>query len=197
MQFVLPFTKSRLQSGNLPVENEQIVGDDESIVDEPVENSITPTLDSQVQQPSEQLNESSEGPSHRLSSSGRSSLKRKRTTVPSPCDVMENAVVSYLSQKSSEKSENPDLDFFRSIIPDLSTFTPSQKRRFKLKILQILEDMSNEGSRPSSNYTENLSDLSSHTSSSYLPNITHDMENQSKNRNTTSGETVECEYFRL
>lgn len=157
MQFVLPFTKSRSQSGNLPIvsfESDQNVEDDESTVDEPDEVSktedlevpVTPYTPDSPHEPSEQLNKSG-GSSRMSASTGKFSAKRKIPTkyddVPYD-DEMKKAVVGYLYKRTTMKSENPDLDFFKSILPDLVTFTPSQKRRFKVKVLQILEEISNE-----------------------------------------------------
>lgn len=42
-------------------------------------------------------------------------------------------------------NKNPDLDFFISILPDMVELNASQKRRFKQKVLQILDDICNEG----------------------------------------------------
>ena len=54
---------------------------------------------------------------------------------------MEHAVINYLSQKSEPKSENPDLDFFKSILPDMGNLNASQKRRFKVVVLQTLDNI--------------------------------------------------------
>jgi len=47
-------------------------------------------------------------------------------------------------ERPQPPAESPDLQFFRSIVPDMAAFNPSQKRRFKLRVLQLLEEMSAE-----------------------------------------------------
>lgn len=43
---------------------------------------------------------------------------------------------------------NPDLSFFHSILSDVASLNPSQKRRFKLQVLQLLDDIANESLAP-------------------------------------------------
>lgn len=152
MQFILPYTKSRSQSGNIP--NESIVGsemendesnEDEEDVDKSEESEMH-TPNHPTQKPLEHLQESNNS-AHMSPSLRRLPVKRKIQPNP-PVDEMEKAVVGYLSQRNIQKPENSDLEFFKSIIPDVAALNPSQKRRFKVKMLQTLEDMSKEGNVP-------------------------------------------------
>lgn len=152
MQFILPYTKSRSQSGNIP--NESIVGsemendesnEDEEDVDKSEESEMH-TPNHPTQKPLEHLQESNNS-AHMSPSLRRLPVKRKIQPNP-PVDEMEKAVVGYLSQRNIQKPENSDLEFFKSIIPDVAALNLSQKRRFKVKMLQTLEDMSKEGNVP-------------------------------------------------
>lgn len=37
--------------------------------------------------------------------------------------------------------ENSDMEFFRSILPDIAALTPQQKRKFKIGILELIDDV--------------------------------------------------------
>lgn len=41
----------------------------------------------------------------------------------------------------NSKTSNPDMDFFRSLLPDIADFSPSQKRFFKQKVLQVIDEI--------------------------------------------------------
>jgi len=38
-------------------------------------------------------------------------------------------------------SELADMEFFRSILPDLAALTPQQRRKFKIGILELIDDV--------------------------------------------------------
>lgn len=38
-------------------------------------------------------------------------------------------------------AENTDMEFFRSILPDIAALTPQQKRKFKIGILELIDDV--------------------------------------------------------
>ncbi|RZF45657.1 hypothetical protein LSTR_LSTR010608 [Laodelphax striatellus] len=44
---------------------------------------------------------------------------------------------------------NPDLEFFKSILPDIANFTPAKKRTFKRKILDLIDELSEDCTLPS------------------------------------------------
>ncbi|XP_060536904.1 uncharacterized protein LOC132708552 [Cylas formicarius] len=135
MQFVLPFTKSRPQSGNLPIENDGEMFETENFSIDGYENDSRATgLEEQpFDHPETDLVDSDLQTSSCTSS--RSSTKRK-APPKTPVDEMEHAVVKYFSQRSAPQPENPDLDFFKSILPDVGALDASEKRKFKLKVPQ-------------------------------------------------------------
>lgn len=122
MQFVLPFTKSRPQSGNLPIENdeEETFETDQINIDDDENDSRATGVEEHPpdHHPKTDLLDTnfSRTPSR---TSSRSSTKRK---VPSKCPVeeMKHAVVNYLSNKrGAPQPENPDLDFLKAFFPML------------------------------------------------------------------------------
>lgn len=44
---------------------------------------------------------------------------------------------------SSQETDDADLNFFRSLLPDIRTMTPSQKRRFKMGIFGLMDNVLN------------------------------------------------------
>ncbi|KAL3269368.1 hypothetical protein HHI36_008439 [Cryptolaemus montrouzieri] len=56
-------------------------------------------------------------------------------------DPFGEAVKMYFARKLA-KDQNPDLEFFKSILPDIADFSPSQKRRFKQKVLKAIDEVS-------------------------------------------------------
>lgn len=143
MQFILPFTKSRPQSGNLPFKNneDEMFDTAQCTIDNDDIDSIATCFEEPA--PDEHLEPNLLDASNFLHTPSRtlskSSTKRKQPKPPE--DEMEQAVIKYLSQKSAPQPENPDLDFFKSILPDVATLNASEKRMFKVKVLQILDDM--------------------------------------------------------
>ena len=185
MQFVLPFTKSRPQSGNLPhTIEDDIFENDCPTGDEDEEDSRPADPETQTPDHPSQADLDHSNSSRTPSTSSRSSIKRKASSKP-PVDEMESAVVSYLSERNVRKPENPDLDFFKSILPDVATLDASQKRRFKVQILQTLESMLQETNRsacatPLLNVRP-ASNSSIYSSSTASSNMTHSFNNSTGN----------------
>ncbi|KAL1487910.1 hypothetical protein ABEB36_015295 [Hypothenemus hampei] len=195
MQFVLPYTKSRPQSGNLPITEEEMFENADSIENE-TENlstveSETPPFDHISQADIDHENFSSTpSTSSMLSTSttpstSTTSSKKRKTLLKPPVDEMETAVINYLSKKNASKPENPDLQFFKSILSDVATLNVSQKLRFKLIILQMLQNMTKENetsARPPSR-AGNKSDVQSnrhvsknHSNNSFILDSSSEME---------------------
>lgn len=178
MQFVLPFTKSRPQSGNLPLENneDEVYETDQCSIDDDEDDIIATGQKENLPDPHPQAdlldsNNFSRTPSR---TSSRSSTKRKAPPKP-PADEMEHAVVNYLSQRSATQPENPDLDFFKSILPDVATLNASEKRRFKVIVLQALDNMLQEKktSAPASTCVSNNNRQASDSSDVLGSNTAH------------------------
>lgn len=55
-----------------------------------------------------------------------------------------------LIDRNTIKLENPDLDFFKSVLPDMKEMTNDQKRRFKIGILKLAGQILNENTSVSS-----------------------------------------------
>jgi len=65
------------------------------------------------------------------------STKRIKTECEAT-STMTNAGSIYGGLSSSEVA---DMEFFRSILPDLATLTPQQRRKFKIGILELIDDV--------------------------------------------------------
>lgn len=140
MQFVLPFLKSRNQTGTLPPPNPEDDNEDPADVEDDSADHESDIACETSKEVPEALRTTENGPSPpTLATSARRGRKRSED------DPLERAVVDFISKKSGEESGNPDLQFFKSILPDVAGFSASQKRRFKIKVLQLIDDIANEG----------------------------------------------------
>ncbi|RVE51910.1 hypothetical protein evm_003376 [Chilo suppressalis] len=64
-------------------------------------------------------------------------------------DNRSNKINSNQNKRKRTKSndsevENEDLQFFKSIIPDIVNFTPKEKRRLKMGVLKLIDDIEND-----------------------------------------------------
>ncbi|GFR73929.1 transcription factor Adf-1 [Elysia marginata] len=149
MQFVIPYLKTRAyNTGSL------ITSDPGHDIQEPyeikcelddVEDSDC-VEDSFIEFPKSSLNNQEVDPT---SSPSRGI---KRTIVASTDKSTDTAVSKCKATKFLTNTENPDLDFFKSILPDIAELNASQKRRFKLKVLMLLEEMCSEGKNPARSF---------------------------------------------
>lgn len=64
-----------------------------------------------------------------------SSNRKRHISVNDPLDDYANK--SFLVS-------NPDLDFFKSLLPDVAEFNPQQKRAFKRKVLQLIDEIASD-----------------------------------------------------
>lgn len=141
MQFVLPFLKSRTQIGTFPPPNAEDDNEDPADVEDNSVDHESDIVCETLKEVPETPNTTDNDPSPPSCST---SVKRGKKRDAD--DPLERAVVDFISKKSCEESGNPDLQFFKSILPDMAGFSASQKRRFKIKVLQLLDDIANEGS---------------------------------------------------
>lgn len=116
MKFVLPFTKTK----------------------KPYNSSTNASFEisemSAVKEESSDFYEESD-------SSEPASKKRKIDALES--DPLEGPTrVMYIP---SREEENADLNFFKSILPDIAGFSPRQKRLFKQRLLQIIDEIASTG----------------------------------------------------
>lgn len=156
LQFLMPYTKSRPQSGNLPAtvtqrpqnmrpEPQNIEEDD--IIDTP----IIPPEDLQLSLPATVANTVSENNAASstqplsIKPSGSLSAWRSTKAKERKVDPLEKSLAFYFNKKGSEvqpHENNPDLYFFKSILPDIANFTPAKKRQFKRKVMDIIDELS-------------------------------------------------------
>lgn len=160
LQFIDPYTSSRPQTSNLTV-NENIEEnckdysdvDEADIADETEETSMACTPGS-----------SSKSNKHITHKNGKESSSK--THQNSSLDELNAAVAGYFKEKRSQKTEDHDMDFLKSILPDIKSLDPPNKRRLKINIMKLVDDACREAS-----YHQNTSLSNIHHSSSDYQNI--------------------------
>ncbi|XP_005111547.1 uncharacterized protein LOC101848009 [Aplysia californica] len=149
MQFVLPFVKSRSDpESSLPFclkqeeeDPDEIEGD--LLSDDEVDDTYGNNIETPVEEEAalETFCELEPVPTACFK---RGSRKRLKTlTAGDSFEMVANP--DFARSTPVEKAENFDLDFFKSILPDMAELNASQKRRFKVRVLQLLEEFSCEG----------------------------------------------------
>ncbi|GFO03273.1 transcription factor adf-1 [Plakobranchus ocellatus] len=139
MQFVLPFLKSRDRSRtlvSLPLKNED---------QEPGANEIEVELYCEDDNTDDTSRETYEIPYQ--PETKQTPPKRARTEETlTAYDSLERAAFHFQHNAAQvpQNRENPDLEFFKSILPDMAELNASQKRRFKVRVLQLLDELATE-----------------------------------------------------
>lgn len=138
LHFLQPFTKSRKSIGNIPVPLSQVCSPEE-IHEE--QNDINNFEDGSEDLLSEQ--HLSSNIAHTSSQGGSFSTPTNTSTVrkvSASLEEVNKSALEYFQYKKAvteKKTENPDLDFFKSILPDMREMNADQKRRFKIGVLNL------------------------------------------------------------
>lgn len=174
MKYLIPYTKSRHQTGTADSDEEEVCDSDfqleerQTVTDEEDNINISNIAQKNIEESGSQkgnktstpdLVESSPVPivSSDLSEKtvqGSSSKKRK---IQKNTENWENSAVQCLNAlsnkynantktKESSDQEDSDLLFLRSLLPDLKKLTDAQKRRFKQRVFALFDDILNEDS---------------------------------------------------
>lgn len=157
MQFITPFMKSKPQQGNLPTETEPIFNEDDhdeaeaetdnDVNDNHLEQEITASVtNSQNKQTdikavvtkSQEKNPSTQAQCSNTASNGLFEKRRKVSTTTNEADKY---FIEYVKSKTSTTQPNPDLQFLTSLLPDVAKLTDYQKRQFKRKTLELLDEL--------------------------------------------------------
>lgn len=108
------------------------------------ENNVQDDNDVPIQPPTP-----SNTPSSSLPSRPSSKVQMKKT------DPLEKAVSTYFEKKGkhqyTDTVASADMNFLTSILPDVTALPPRKKRMFKRKVLEILDELSEDDFLPSSN----------------------------------------------
>lgn len=155
MDFLLPFTKSRQQKGNIPSpkninEETYISTQEESTEIEPPEVHDENDLNKDAFEESS-TNEPLLVTESALIRNKSSTKKRKEV------DPLEKCAIDYFTSKSRgqlEKTEDADLLFLKSLLPDLQRMTNAQKHEFKYKTMQVIGEILYKP--PPNNFTPHL-----------------------------------------
>lgn len=163
---MLPYTKSKVQSGNLGLissphlQDKPVDGSEDE--DDPEEqaqftNVQSVNLESGTSAASALTPPTmhTSTPSSTLSAWRSSKIKAKKD------DPLEKAVTSYYERKRTEQKEQgdeADLNFFKSLLPDIKHFSSAKKRLFKRKLIELIDELSEDDlSTQSANRTSSRS----------------------------------------
>lgn len=131
MQFIEPFTASRYQTGNLQTIQGHGHFDDESESDEAHEDEIDTSMSYSV---------SSKNP---IQSIPKNSYIKKKTNTSS-IDELNKVVTGYFSNKKKAQvktdENDPDMDFLKSLLPDIKLLNPCAKRILKIDMMKLVND---------------------------------------------------------
>jgi hypothetical protein len=156
LHFLKPFTKSRDQSGILQSVSLEPDTEGQGCDNEP-ESSVSA---SKLHHDQQQVNEVRQNEDQSVNTSGwhedtredfiaPASKKIKRTL--SMEDVNRSALHCCQARKRSvqNEDEDPDLSFFKSVLPDMREMNAEQKRRYRIGILSLAQQILGENSASS------------------------------------------------
>lgn len=149
LQFILPFIRARnrlaLNDGGDLDHSDPHAGEDDEDTSQDVDIDVKPhILLDDVESNSDDYS------LHFLEQSTR---KKKRKTIENEDEAQKTQIAKKPKLKEdfleimknflldTAKPMTPDLDFFRSILPDIAEFTPAQKRLFKQRVLQVIDEI--------------------------------------------------------
>ncbi|XP_069678787.1 uncharacterized protein [Periplaneta americana] len=138
MQFLLPFTKSRMRSGNIPRVNDAEPSEDTDIMaGEDEDEGSDPKA--------ETYKKSDELP---RSSSQRKTVETKRKHQGTQMDEFERRTLEYYEMKKSKSAESPDLHFFRGLLPYIEEFTSQERLKFQKSVLDAISNIYDQRTQP-------------------------------------------------
>lgn len=158
LHFLQPFTKSRKSKGNIsfppseissPEETQEVERDVSDQHEHDPQDSFPQPSNTVVNVPVED-----EGFATPISQK----IKKFKKATVSLSDLNKTAVEYFQSRQADKekKTENPDLNFLKSLLSDMNEMNSDQKRRFKIGILNLAGQILNEYT-PSQNHTPPLS----------------------------------------
>lgn len=71
-------------------------------------------------------------------------MNEQTYSTPSAKEHLQEIIYEPVAKRvkvSSQETDDADLNFFRSLLPDIRTMTPSQKRRFKMGIFGLMDNV--------------------------------------------------------
>ncbi|KAG5885991.1 hypothetical protein JTB14_025386 [Gonioctena quinquepunctata] len=158
LEFILPYTKSKPCTGNL----ETLLDSDDNSVegnsnsqentekqdppcqsqdDEISKDVNVPNLQSDITT-NQNVRETSEEASAKYTNTAK---KRKETQIPSSApNPVDSDFVEWLQNKKEMddfKKEDANMSFFRSLLPDVRKMTDKQSRRFRQKVIGLVDEI--------------------------------------------------------
>jgi len=171
MQFILPFMKVKPQSSNLKdTEDKDEQKSDTDIVDTDInqDNSDVSLHDETQSTSKESYKKRNLDVSQDKFNAPNTIKKRALYNMKTSTDEVDKCVIDYITSKkdSQTNKNNSDLDFFKSLLPDISKMTDYQKRQFKRRTLDTIDSILDDS--PTQNTISYVQrPLSSYSGSSY------------------------------
>jgi len=171
MQFILPFMKVKSQSSNLKdTEDKDEQNSDTDIVDTDInqDNSDVSLHDETQSTSKESYKKRNLDVSQDKFNAPNTIKKRALYNMKTSTDEVDKCVIDYITSKkdSQTNKNNSDLDFFKSLLPDISKMTDYQKRQFKRRTLDTIDSILDDS--PTQNTISYVQrPLSSYSGSSY------------------------------
>lgn len=169
MAFLLPFIKSRKQSGNLPSPSTNDEPYDEPMLESEMSNASKSSQENcseqQIGQESADQQDPGELPAKDISQnySQWSDTTKKQTennalpirhfsktqkkricSRPSTSTLTEEAdscFIDFVKKQTAPTMPNADLEFLQSLLPDVTKMDCKRKRRFKIGVLQLIDTL--------------------------------------------------------
>ncbi|KAL5237737.1 hypothetical protein ACI65C_005147 [Semiaphis heraclei] len=136
LNFLEPFTKSRKQTGNIPVNLNTV---NENLNENDLENSDDQADDNEsADQSFDNFSDpnSKEDSLYSPSTSSANVNKNKKKLAPVLLSDVNKAALDFFSKrKKTDTEEDMDLCFLKSLLPDMKLMTPDQKRRYKVQMI--------------------------------------------------------------
>lgn len=141
MQFILPFMKAKPQSSNLKdTEDKDDQNSGSDITDINLDN-IDASLHDEIPSTSKENFQNK----HLDVSQDKCTAPKKRAlhNMKTSTDEVDKCFVDYINSKKDSQTNkgNSDLDFFKSLLPDISKMTDYQKRQFKRRTLETIDSI--------------------------------------------------------
>ena len=142
LHFLIPFSKSRIQQSNIPLPAER---DDEGSSSNHVNEGVS-NLDQSLTTNETELvaNEDAGNIEEPIAKKQKRRHYESKTQKmrPAEMDPLEKCAVDYFRSKNITKEvENPDLQFLKSLLPDIERMNNLQKHQFKMRTMQTIGDI--------------------------------------------------------
>lgn len=156
LEFLLPHIKRRISDENLEMIIDCKLEVDDSDFEDDAENQaqsmesppdysnqLSRILSSPFNMTDENTQESDVDKSVAIANELQPSIKgRLSQTISTISNTADDGIIKWLNKKERDKrSDNPNMLFLLSLLPDISKMTDKQNRRFRQKVIGLIDDI--------------------------------------------------------